>query len=203
MKNKKDEKNDNKLSKEFWLVVIAVCSIMTVLVMIAFISFANRKPEVIETEEEGGTVSLNYSTETNALTIINATPTKDEVGMKKSGMGEYFDFSVDVNVDGASRVEYEISVIKDTSHTSIDDKDIRIYLEKEESGTYTQLFGPEEFKPMKNYSSVGSELGSMVLADVKKIKSGTDNYRLRIWEAETATSGGSYSIEVEIHAIGQ
>jgi hypothetical protein len=41
----------------------------------------------------------------------------------------------------------------------------------------------------------------MVLTNVKKIKSGTDNYRLRIWLSEDAlTTGGSYSVDIDIHA---
>ena len=57
---------------------------------------------------------------------------------------------------------------------------------------------------MKNYSSVGSEIGSMVLTNVKKIKAGTDNYRLRLWLSDKAiASGGNYSVEVDIHAIAK
>ena len=190
-------------SKNFWIAVIAVCTFMTVLITISFIAFVNRSPEIVEKEESGGKVFLNYVSETNALTVVNAIPTTDAVGMKNSEAGQYFDFSVDVNVDGASKVEYEISVIKVRETSTIADGDIRIYLEKEDSGTYMRLFGPEPYKPMKNYTSVGSELGSMVLANVKKIKSGTDNYRLRIWKAETAAPGGDYSIEVDIHAVGK
>ena len=192
-----------KFSKNFWIAVIAVCTFMTILITIAFIVFANRSPDVVEKEEPGGKVFLNYTSETNALTVVNAVPTTDAVGMKSNELGQYFDFSVDVDVNNAPKVEYEISVIKVDDVSTISDSDIRIYLEKEDSGTYVRLFGPEPYKPMKNYTSVGSELGSMVLANVKKIKSGSDNYRLRIWKADTAVPGGDYSIEVDIHAVAK
>ena len=40
----------------------------------------------------------------------------------------------------------------------------------------------------------------MVLTKAKKIKSGTDNYRLRIWLADTSlVQNGSYSVEVDIN----
>lgn len=198
------EEKGKELSREFWIAVISICFFMIVLVTIGLIVFSNRSPDVIEKEEDGGYVTLNYSTTTNALTLLNVTPTTNAVGMKNMTEGQYFDFSVDVDLDGASKVEYEISVIKDNRTSNISDEDILIYLEKEDSGTYVKLFGPESYKASKNYSSVGSEAGSMVLANVKKIKSGTDNYRLRIWMAEGSPSiGGSYSVEVDIHAVGK
>ena len=198
------EEENNNLSKHFWKHVVKICSLMIVFVIVGFIIFYNRKPEIIEENKEGGFVTLNYTSEINALMVINAKPTTDSVGMKNINTGQYFDFSVDVNLDDASKVEYEISVIKDEKESTISDEDIRIYLEKEESGTYTQLFGPEAYFPAKNYTSVGSEIGSMVLANVKKIKSETDNYRLRMWLSDKATSsGGKYSVEVDIHAVAR
>ena len=199
-----EKKKGNDLSREFWITVIAVCSFMMVLIITGILIFSNRKPEVIESEEDGGYVTLNYSSEVNALSILNAQPVTDSVGEKNMNPGQYFDFSVDTNLDGASKVEYEISVIKDKEASTINDDDIRIYLEKEESGTYTKVFGPEKYIGLKNYSSVGSELGSMVLTNVKKIKSETDNYRLRIWLSDKAIEkGGKYSVEVDIHAIAK
>lgn len=199
-KNKKEK----ELSKEFWITVISICTFMVLLITIAFIVFAHRAPEVIEKEADGGYVTLNYTTASTALSILNATPTTDAVGMKKNDDGQYFDFSVDVNLEDASKVEYEISVIKDDKRCTIKDEDIRIYLEKEDSGTYTKFFGPKPFKPSKNYSSIGSEIGSMVLANVKKIKTGTDNYRLRMWLSDNAmATGGSYAVEVDIHAVAK
>ena len=197
-------KKVKELSREFWISLISVCSLMTLLITIAFIVFVNRAPDVVEKKETGGYVTLNYTTATSALAITNATPTTDAVGMKKNEAGQFFDFSVDVNLEDAKKVEYEISVIRDEKNCTINDEDVRIYLEKEDSGTYTQIFGPEKFKPMKNYSSVGSEIGSMVLTNVKKIKAGTDNYRLRLWLSDKAiASGGNYSVEVDIHAIAK
>lgn len=192
------------LSRNFWVAVITICSILLILVMIGFIAFSNRKPEVIKKEEDGGFVTLNYSSEVNALTILKATPLSDAVGMKNMTDGQYFDFSVDVNVSEAPIVEYEISIIKDKKTSTIEDEDIRIYLEKEESGTYTKVFGPEEYVPSKNYTSAGSEVGSMVLLNSQTKKTITENYRLRMWLSDKAiVKDGSYSVEIDIHAIAK
>lgn len=200
----KKSKKGKELSGRFWITVISICCVMMVLVIVGFVLFNNRTPEVVETEEDGGYVTLNYTSEVNALTILGAVPTADAVGMKNMTEGQYFDFSVDVDLADAPKVEYEVSIIRDKTVSTISDNDIRIYLEKEESGTYTKLFGPEKYTPSKNYSSTGSEIGSMVLTNVKKIKSGTDNYRLRIWLSEEAlTTGGSYSVDIDIHAVAK
>ena len=192
------------LSKNFWIAVIAICSCLIIVITIGFISFHNRKPEIVEEEANGGYVTLNYTSEVNALTILKAEPMSDANGMKNLKEGQYFDFSVDVNVDGAPKVEYEISVIKDKKASTISDDDIRIYLEKEDSGTYTKVFGPEKFTPAKNYSSLGSEIGSMVLFGNIRTKSCVDNYRLRIWLSDKAeVKEGSYSVEVDIHAVAK
>lgn len=195
------EENKGKLTSRFWITTFLVCLVLVVAGIVGFVVFNHRSPDVIEKDEDGGYVTLNYSSEVNALSLFNAKPTTDAVGMKNT---EYFDFSVDVNLEGAPKVEYEISLIKDEEASTIKDEDVRIYLEKEESGTYTKVFGPEEFTPSKNYTGVGSELGSMVLTNVKKIKSETDNYRLRIWMSDKAiASTGNYSVEVDIHAISK
>ena len=200
-KNKKDK---FELSKRFWIIVIAVCAVMIVFVTIGIIVFSNREPEVIEQEETGGTVTLNYSSDINALTIKNAKPTTDAVGMKNMTEGEHFDFSVTTDLQDAPKLEYEISIKKDSDISNISDNDIKIYLEKEDSGTYTKVFGPDKFVPSKNYSSVGTPVGSMVLLNVKKLKSETDNYRLRIWMSDKAlSSGGKYSVEININAVAK
>ena len=195
------KKKGKELTGRFWFTTILICLVLAVAVSIGFVVFNNRSPEVIEKDEDGGYVTLNYSSEVKALSLFNAKPTTDAVGIKNT---DYFDFSVDVNLDGAPKVEYEISLIKDEEASTIKDEDVKIYLEKEESGTYTKVFGPEEFIPSKNYSGVGSEIGSMVLTNVKKIKYETDNYRLRIWMSDkAAASTGDYSVEDDIHAIAK
>ncbi len=197
----KSKKSDGGLSKRFWLIILCITLFMVIFITAGIIIFTNREPEVIEQERDGGYVTLNYSSDSKALTIMNAKPTTDAVGMKIMTDGDYFDFSVVTDLEEASKVEYEISVIKDKEFSTISDDDIRIYLEKEDSGTYIKMFGPENYSPSQNYSDVGSELGSMVIANVKKIKSETDNYRLRIWMSDKAIiTTGNYSVEVDIHA---
>ena len=106
----KERKKGKELSGRFWATVIGICIVMIALVTVGFIIFSNRTPEVVETEEDGGYVTLNYTSEVNALTILGAVPTADAVGMKNMNADQYFDFSVDVDLLDAPKVEYEVSI---------------------------------------------------------------------------------------------
>lgn len=192
--------NKKELSKNFWYMIIGICSLLIIMIIIAFVVFANRKPEVLEKNENGANIVLNYSSDVSGLKLTDLTPTTDAVGMKNLKDDEYFDFSVEVALDNARDVEYEVSVIKDSKNSNISDDDIKIYLEKEKSGTYTKVFGPDKFKPLKKKTAIGSEKGSMVLIKTKKTNSIADNYRLRVWLSDKSnTPSGNYSIEVAIN----
>lgn len=194
----------NKLTKQFWLFLLGISIICVIILTVAIVFFTNRKPDVIEKEKKGAVVYLNYSSNFNGLSISKAVPTIDEIGIKNEKKGEYFDFSVEVNLDNASSVEYELSIIKDKKNSTINDNDIRIYLEKEKSGTYTKVFGPIGFSPLKEKSALGSPKGSMVLMTSKKINSSPDNYRLRIWLSDKAViQDGKYSVEVAVNGVAK
>ena len=200
-KNKKNSKFIPNLSKNFWIALSSICGFLIVFVTTGFIFYKLSNTEVVEKSADGGYVTLNYVTDADALTLVNANPTVDATGMKENS---YFAFSVDVDLKEASKVEYEISLKKDEELSSISDNDIKIYLEKENNGVFMKSFGPEKFTPIDKTSNIGTSRGNMILANVKKIKSGTDNYRLRIWLSDNSTSmNKSYSVEVEIKAIAK
>lgn len=201
MENKdiKEESNENK-DKSFLYIMIAICSILVVLIIIGFVVFAYKPEEVIEQEEHGGSVVLNYTNSIAGYSITNAVPTTDAVGMKNDLEGGYFDFSVDVTLDNAASVEYEVSVVKNIKESTISDNDVRVYLEKETNGTYTKVFGPKEFQGIKEETELGSKKGSMVLTKVKKTKKSTDNYRLRVWLSEkSVATNGNYRLDVYVN----
>ena len=195
-----DSSKKEKLSKNFWIIFICVCSAFIVILAVGMAVVSNKKQEVIVEKKEGGNILLNYSDNIDGLSITNAVPTSDLIGMKDNTEGAYFDFSVDVDLDEAKYVEYEVSIKKDKSKSTITDDDIRVYLEKESDGTYSKVFGPSKFMGLKKKTVLGSGSGSMVLTKTKKVKSGTDNYRLRIWLADTSLiQNGTYSVEVDIN----
>lgn len=196
----KESKKENKLTKKFWLLVLGICVALIVIIFTGFFFFSNRDREVVSKTKKGGNLTLNYVNDVNGLSLINAVAVTDDVGMKNLTDGQYFDFSVDVDLDNASEVEYEISITKEDKYSTINDKDIKIYLEKEKSGTYTKVFGPEAFTELERETKLGSEEGSMVLVKAKKTSSSIDNYRLRMWlDSKSVVSNGNYSVEVNVN----
>ena len=95
--------------------------------------------------------------------------------MKKAEEGDYFDFSVDSSLDNAASLEYELSLIKIKKNSTIPDDEVRIYLEQENSGTYTGVFEPKAFEALKKDNEYGTKAGEMVLFHVKKTKASTDH----------------------------
>lgn len=192
MENKKGE-----LSKKFWYIVIGLCTVLLIFLIVGFVIYKNRKPEVVDKKVTGGSVVLNYVDNITGLTLKDMTPTTDAIGMKKDKEEEYFDFSIDTEISEAKEIEYELAVVKDKSLSTISDDDIKIYLEKEDSGTYNMVFGPEPYKAIKKDSKLGSPEGSMILLKEKKKKDSKENYRLRIWLSDKSlTPKGNYSVEV-------
>ena len=107
-------------------------------------------------------------------------------------------------MDNASAVEYEISLVKNQVNSNISNDDIKIYLEKEKSGTYTKVFGPDKFTPLKKNTKLGSKKGSMSLLSVRKTNSTADNYRLRVWLSDKSTlDKGDYEVDVEVNGIAK
>lgn len=195
-----ENKKSGELSRNFWYVLLGVCLVLIVFVGIIFFLFANREEEVIEKKVKGGNIVLNYTNNITGLNLTQITPTEDSVGMKNDKEGQYFDFSVDIDVDEANSIEYEIAVIKNERISTLSDDDMKIYLEKEESGTYNKVFGPSVYKSLKKDTKLGSPEGSMVLVKEKTTKSLKDNYRLKLWlSSSSVVQTGNYSVEVVIN----
>ena len=64
----------NKISGSFWLVSIGVCCLLLIIVIVGFIAFSNRKGKVMENEENGGNLVLNYTGNTSGLYLENIIP---------------------------------------------------------------------------------------------------------------------------------
>ena len=194
------EKGSNKSSKTFWILTLILCILCIVGISIGFYFYKQETNKVVVKDKLGGDVYLKYVGNTNGLTLLNASPMTDQLGALQDGDNKYFDFSVEVDLDEADFVEYEIAIVKDKSFSNIPDNEVKFYLEEENSGSFSKVFGPSEFKPLEKKTELGTDKGDMVLYTVKKADSGTINYRLRMWMSETSTMPvGNYSVEVSIN----
>lgn len=194
------EKTNNKLNKTFWILTLVICLLCIAGISVGFYLYKLETDKEVVKEKLGGDVYLKFVGNTNGLTLLNASPMTDQLGALQEGENKFFDFSVEVKLDEAEYVEYEIAIEKDTAFSNIPDAEVKFYLEEENSGSFSKVFGPSEFKPLEEDSLLGTEAGNMVLYTVKKNTSGTTNYRLRMWLSDkSAMLVGNYSIEVSIN----
>ena len=130
------EKGSNKLSKTFWILTLILCILCIVGISIGFYFYKQETNKVVVKDKLGGDVYLKYVGNTNGLTLLNASPMSDQLGALQDGDNKYFDFSVEVDLDEADFVEYEIAIVKDKSFSNIPDNEVKFYLEEENSGSF-------------------------------------------------------------------
>ena len=166
-----------------WIVIISL--LLLVVIGFLFVSFFKTREDNIK-EKDSGAVLMTYSNEDNSLSISKVTPIKDEDGIKMENKNEYFDFNITTNLEDAASIEYEITIKPNITDITVL-SGIKVYLERENNGTYTKLFEPKLFVANSSETDLGSPRGSMVIAKVVKDADSVDNYRLRVWIDEKAT----------------
>lgn len=176
--------NKKGLSKGVIVSIIFIISVVILSIVGAFY-LQNSRPQVIEQETfDGGSVILTYADDENLFVIENGTPTADLVGMSYDSADKYFDFTVKTMVDEADFIEYKIVLIKNEDISTALDDNVKVYLEKEDRGTYTKVSEPLVFESNIMDKSLGESV--MSIFKIKKSSSGNDNYRLRMWISDEA-----------------
>lgn len=186
--------------------VIIGCIIIIILIVCivagAFYIYYGSPEEVYQESLTGGNISLTYSDEENLFAIEKAIPTSDIEGKKYDSADLFYDFTVKVDIEDANVIEYEILLVKDETLSNALNSNIKVYLEKEDSGTYVQVAGPEIFNSNVEDEKIGDSV--MSVYKEKRTESGNDNYRLRMWVSDTAniTPGELQNYAVKIALKG-
>ena len=55
---------------------------------------------------------------------------------------KFFDFSINTDISNANNLEYSIILVKNEELSTALDENVKIYLEKEVSGSYSEVTGP-------------------------------------------------------------
>lgn len=205
---KEREKEDRHYTKKVFLSLLMVTFLVVFVVSFSFAVFIKTESGVDRTLESSE-ISMNYLEKTNGISIQDAMPTSDIIGMNQLGENEYFDFSVNSKLVGDVKIVYEIAAIKDQNST-IPDNEIRLYLEQEKSGTYTKVIEPKNYIAESKNTEIGTPKGAMVLKKVIKKRDENsddktvnyiDNYRLKMWLDENASVDDikNYSVKVNIY----
>ncbi len=165
-------------------IVMLVLLVILVIAGAFYIYYKSGDKNVDRQNLDGGSVSLTYTDDENLFVVERVVPTSDIVGTKLDSAELYFDFTVKSILEEANNIEYEVIVVEDEEISTIDNSNIRVYLEKEEGGTYTSISGPLSFIENVGDKKIGNK--AMSLYKTKRSDTGNDNYRLRAWVSDTA-----------------
>lgn len=197
--------SQKKVSKKLivWLVIISILIVMVIGVVFAMFIYNEKNKG--EEFFDSGSIVMTYAENSDIFFINNMTPISDASGKINSVEGLFYDFTIKINLGDSSSSEYEIALEVDEEFTTSLPENVKIYLEKQESGTYIPVCEPVTFDKIDSKSSYGAPEGSKIVAKVSSDKSTSHNYRLRMWLAEETivTPEVIQSFGIEINVYGE
>ncbi len=181
-----------------WIILISVLIILIVVLVFGLLS--NKKEDTVQ-EYNSGVITMSY-TDSNVFKFTNLVPLTDSLGKTSD---QYFDFVVNTKLEDSDEIDYEIavSIIEDESNVTGDY--VKFYLEKQNSGSFSKVFGPSIFEGITTASKLSTPAGSMVLLEDTKKKDSTDNYRLRVFldEKSIVSTDAVYYVSVKVDVFGK
>lgn len=162
-----------------WCLCISFIVILILVIMV--VMFFKSPKEVVTKKLDGGNISLTYTDDFNGITVKKCVPLNDNRGKTLDSADLFFDFSITSELKDADKIDYEISLKKDSSLSTSLDENIRVYLEEEKDGRYVSVFGPETYVESTSKTKLGTDIGYMPVLKVRKTSNSTDKYRLRVW----------------------
>ena len=186
------------------LFVIIICFfifiIMIIGISVATFTYTKEKDSVNTIST--GNIYLNYTEENNGINITNAYPMSDEAGKVLTNEDQYFDFTIESSMTGDVVANYEIAAEKEVTST-LDNEDVKLYLEKMVNNSYEEVMAPTNFTPLKESTDLGTMAGTMLLDSGTISKSSSIKYRLRMWVADDTILDNipkSFSVRVSVKA---
>ena len=183
MEEKEEIKRQSSSKSIITLLALLILVVMVIGVSMATFTFTRESDEVNTIST--GNISLDYTEDTNGITITNAFPMSDEAGKKISDENQYFDFTVKGTIQGDATIIYEVAAEKNGTCT-LDDQEVRLYLEKKTSSGMSSVMVPKVFTPVDAKTKVGTPKGAMVLVKESVHETTATTYRLRMWVGENA-----------------
>ena len=198
--------NEDVLKKEsknkVFIIIICLFIFIIMVIGISMATFTYTKENKSINTISTGNIYLNYTDDTNGINITNAYPMSDDVGKTLTSENQYFDFTVEASISGNVVADYEVAAEKETSST-LDNNEVKLYLEKKVNNSYQEVMAPKNFTPLKKSTDLGTMAGSMLLDSASVSESSTINYRLRMWvDSDTILDNleKSFGVRVSIKA---
>lgn len=175
--------NKKGISFKVWMLLIAVfLSVGAVIGVSAYLFYGDEK-NIEYDEVSGGEISMTYTDDQNIFSIINGVKMSDAEGIAQDASDKYFDFAINTDISNANNLEYSIILVKDETLSTALDENVKIYLEKEVSGSYSEVYGPVVFSSNMKDSEYEN---AMTIYKGSNKNNKTENFRLRMWISSDA-----------------
>lgn len=198
--------NDGNIRKvtnsKMFVIIICLFIFIVMVIGISMATFTYTKENKSINTISTGNIYLNYTEDTNGINITNAYPMADEVGKTLTNEDQYFDFTVEAFISGDVVANYEIAAEKEATST-LDNDEVKLYLEKKINNSYQEVMAPKHFTPLKESTDLGTMTGAMLLDSGTIRKNTVISYRLRMWVADDTILGNlekKFGVRVSIKA---
>lgn len=184
-------------SKQVLLSVLGVAILVVAVVGVSFAAFSYSKTGEQVNTITTGTITMNYTDDSNGINLTNAMPMSDDDGKKLTGENNVFDFTVSATISGSgtTNIDYAIIAAPEDGNT-LNDDDIKVWLtDTSDVGQGNTASNPVVLNTLPASSTTSATTGSPDSSDDYVLKSGTfsgtggsDSYRLRMWVDYNAPS---------------
>lgn len=199
-----NEKSSN--SKQILLSVLGVAILVVAVVGVSFAAFSYTETGQYENKITTGAISMSYSNPANGIDITDAQPVSDATGKAYDGENEYFDFSVSATISGTATINWVITATT-TEATTLKDNYVKVYLTDKGSANDQddQILAPtlvSNLTKTEADNDAGAPEDQYILHSGTYSATTTDNYRLRMWIADTfpgTQSSETYKLRVNVY----
>ena len=199
-------KGKSSNSKQILLSVLGVAILVVAVVGVSFAAFSYSQTGSYENKITTGVISMTYSNPSNGINLTNALPMTDTTGKALTGTNNVFDFSVSATITGTATINYAITATT-TPATTLTDNFVKVYLTDKgaDNDEDTQVLAPTMVSSLSKTGSSeasGAPSGQYILRTGTFSATTTDNYRLRMWVADTFTgtqASETYRLRVNVY----
>lgn len=195
-------------SRNILLSVLGIAILLLAVVGVTYAVFTFTSESNRENYISTGSISMNYIEGiTNVMTITNAIPISDEVGMKQA---DYFDFQIYAKIAGKTKINYDITVEKtnmsNTKNLVLNDDDIKLYLEQKDNLDFNKVKTPIKYSSLQKYNNSSSErvlYSGTFYNNNRDVTEKTHYFKLRMWlsdDTEMTDKERSFKMKVNINA---
>lgn len=171
-----------------------ISTMLTIVLAISFTyAFFYYGKEGSNIKLEAGSISINFKSDANYLTIKDVFPKGDDFGKISS---EYYDFTVSGSNGKNDDVMYEVQIEQMDGNTLAEEY-VKIYLTNQDD---EELGGNPAFLNTLSLSEYNNN--RIIYTGYIKDKNEVDKYRLRIWIDESYTKNvqETFNFKVVLHA---